>query len=143
MRIRDPQADAEEPFNLVPLMDMAFNLLIFFMAATTFTQIEKDIGVRLPRGAGTQAQAAPAKQIVINIRQDGSTVVEGKPYAQDELGKWVASQLKSDPKEAVLIRADERSLMKYFAEVATLCRRSGASELKIALLQEPPVERGR
>ena len=43
MRIRDVQGESEEPFNLVPLMDMAFNLLIFFMAATTFTQIEKDI----------------------------------------------------------------------------------------------------
>ena len=136
MRIRDVQAEAEEPFNLVPLMDMAFNLLIFFMAATSFTQLEKEMGVQLPRTAPFQAMSAPPKQLVINIRQDGTTVIAGKAYGPDELATFVKSELKPDPSRAVLIRADERSIMKYFAGVATLCRRAGVSELKIGLLQQ-------
>jgi biopolymer transport protein ExbD len=138
MRIRDVQGEAEEPFNLVPLMDMAFNLLIFFMAATSFTQIEKDLRVQLPRVATTQSSAAlPPKPLIINIKQDGSTTVAGKPYTPDELANYIQSQLKPEPKRAVLIRADERGLMKYFAQVALLCRRAGASELRIGMLQEP------
>ena len=44
---------------------------------------------------------------------------------------------ENDPAvRVVLIRADERSLMKYFASVATLCRRAGVNELKIGLLQQ-------
>ena len=136
MRIRDVQAEAEEPFNLVPLMDMAFNLLIFFMAATSFTQIEKDMNVQLPRTAPFQTMSAPPKQLVINIRQDGSSVVAGKTYTNDELAQLIQTEIKPDPNRAVLIRADERSLMKYFAGVATLCRRAGVSELKIGLLQQ-------
>jgi biopolymer transport protein ExbD len=140
MRIRDPQGEAEEPFNLVPLMDMAFNLLIFFMAATSFTQIEKDLRVQLPRTATTQsATNPPPKALIINIKQDGSTSVAGKVYARDELARLIESQLKADPKRAVLIRADERGIMKYFAEVALLCRRAGAGELRIGMLQETPV----
>ncbi|HEY8748091.1 MAG TPA: biopolymer transporter ExbD [Tepidisphaeraceae bacterium] len=136
MRIRDVQGEGEEPFNLIPLTDMAFNLLIFFMAATSFTQIEKDLKVQLPRTAPFQTISAPPKQIVINIRQDGSTVVAGKTYSTDELGKMLEREVKSDPNRAVLIRADERSLMKYFAGVATLCKHSGVNELKIGLLQQ-------
>jgi len=136
MRIRDVQAEAEEPFNLVPLMDMAFNLLIFFMAATSFTQLEKDMGVQLPKTAPFQAMSAPPKQLIINIKQDGSTVIAGKSYNTDELAKLIQTELKPDPSRAVLIRADERSIMKYFAGVATLCRRAGVSELKIGLLQQ-------
>ena len=139
MRIRDPQGEAEEPFNLVPLMDMAFNLLIFFMAATSFTQIEKDLRVQLPRTATTQsATNPPPKALIINIKQDGSTTVAGKEYARDELARLIESQLKADPRRAVLIRADERGMMKYFAEVALLCRRAGAGELRIGMLQETP-----
>ncbi|HSU68602.1 MAG TPA: biopolymer transporter ExbD [Tepidisphaeraceae bacterium] len=137
MRIRDPQAEAEEPFNLVPLMDMAFNLLIFFMAATSFTQIETDMRVQLPRIAPHKATAEPPHQLVINIRQDGSTVIAGKSYTQADLGPFVQSQLKSDPNRVVLIRADERSVMRFFAEVATICRKAGVSELKIGFLQTP------
>ena len=136
MRIRDAQAEGEEPFNLVPLMDMAFNLLIFFMAATSFTQLEKEMGVQLPKTAPFQAMSAPPRQMIINIRQDGSTVIAGKSYAPDDLSRFVQSELKSDPTRAILIRADERSIMKYFAGVATTCRRAGASELKIGLLQQ-------
>jgi biopolymer transport protein ExbD len=140
MRIRDPQGDAEEPFNLVPLMDMAFNLLIFFMAATSFTQIEKDLRVQLPRTATTQAASnPPPKPLIINIKQDGSTTVAGKTYTQDALATYIESQLKADPRRAILIRADERGMIKYFAQVALLCRRAGAGELRIGILQEPPV----
>lgn len=138
MRIRDVQGEAEEPFNLVPLMDMAFNLLIFFMAATSFTQIEKDLRVQLPRMAATQrSTTAPAQPLIINIKQDGSTTVAGKAYARDGLAQLIESQLKTDPKRPVLIRADERGMLKYFAEVALLCRRAGVSEIRIGLLEEP------
>jgi len=136
MRIRDAHGEAEEPFNLVALTDMAFNLLIFFMAATSFTQIEKDMKVQLPRTAPFQSMSAPPRQIVINIKQDGSTIVAGKTYDQEGLNKLVQSELKTDPARVVLIRADERSIMKYFAGVATLCRRAGVNELKIGLLQQ-------
>ena len=143
MRIRDVQGETEEPFNLVPLTDMAFNLLIFFMAATSFTQIEKEMNVQLPRTAPFQTMSAPPRQLIINIKQDGATVVNGKTYNNDDLGAMLKSELKSDPNRAVLIRADERSIMKYFAGVATLCRRAGASELKIGLLQQDQSSAGK
>ena len=38
----------------------------------------------------------------------------------------------------VLIRADERSLHKYFAGVAALCRKAGINEVKIGYLIEEP-----
>ena len=137
MRIRDVQAEMEEPYNLIPLTDMVFNLLIFFMAATSFTQLEKEMGVQLPKTAPFQTMSAPPKQLIINIKADGTTVVAGKAYDSEQLSQLVASTAKTDPNRAVLIRADERTIMKYFAGVATLCRRAGASELKIGLLQEP------
>ena len=136
MRIRDVQGEAEEPFNLVPLTDMVFNLLIFFMAATSFTQLEKEMAVQLPKTAPFQTMSAPPKQLVINIKADGSTVVAGKTYERDALAELIATTAKSDPNRAVLIRADERSIMKYFAGVAATCRRAGINELKIGLLNE-------
>ena len=43
MRIKDPLTEAEEPYNLVPLTDMVFNLLIFFMVVTQFEKSERDL----------------------------------------------------------------------------------------------------
>ena len=135
MRIRDPINEAEEPFNMIPLTDMVFNLLIFFMAATTFTQIEKDMSLQLPKTSAFRTLSAPPQQIVINIRQDGSTWVNGNHYEGDGLKKLVASSLAQNADREVLIRADERSYMQYFAAVAAQCRSAGVKQFKIGFLE--------
>ena len=133
MRIRDPHIE-DEPYNLVPLTDMVFNLLIFFMAATTFTQIEKDLAVQLPKAGGFQTLSAAPKQIVINIRQDGSTYVDGRQRTDAQLSELLSGAVKADPGREVLIRVDERSIMQHFARVASLCRRAGVHPTKIGYL---------
>ena len=139
MRIHDPHTESEEPYNLVPLTDMVFNLLIFFMCATTFVQIEKDLKVQLPKASSTFTPlSAPPKQLVINIEQDGTTTVAGKTYKNDELSSLVASAVKVNPDQTVIIRADERSIMKYFAAVAQSCRRAGVKETRVVYLGEKP-----
>src|SRR5438552_11303069 len=81
MRIRDPQSEGEEPYNLVPLTDMVFNLLIFFMCATTFAQVEKELSVQLPQATSTfKPLSAAPEQIIINVKEDGSAIVSGQPY---------------------------------------------------------------
>lgn len=133
MRIRDPQLE-EEPYNLVPLTDMVFNLLIFFMAATTFTQIEKDLSVQLPKAGGIRMLPQAQRHIVINLRQDGTTYVDGRQRSDAELSTLLSGAMKSDAGREVLIRVDERSIMQHFARVASLCRRAGVHPTKIGYL---------
>ena len=133
MRIHDPAIE-EEPYNMIPLTDMVFNLLIFFMAATTFTQIEKDLAVQLPKAGGFQTLSQAPRQIVINIRQDGTTYVDGRQRSDADLSEMLSAAVKVDPGREVLIRVDERSIMQHFARVATLCRRAGVHPTKIGYL---------
>ena len=138
MRIRDPMHEGEEPYNLVPLTDMVFNLLIFFMAATTFAQVEKDIGIELPRTSALTPLSAPPKQLIINIRQDGSTTVAGKTYTLRELVPLISALVKKDPEGAVIIRTDQRTVMRHFADVTRVCKQQGVQEAKIVYLEDQP-----
>ena len=133
MRIHDPAIE-EEPYNMIPLTDMVFNLLIFFMAATTFAQIEKDLNVQLPRAGGFQTLSQAPRQVVINIRQDGTTYVDGRQRGDAELAEMLSAAVRADPGREVLIRVDERSIMQHFARVASLCRRAGVHPTKIGYL---------
>ena len=137
MRINDPLTEGDEPFNLVPLTDMVFNLLIFFMCATTFVQVEKDMGVQLPKTTSsfTPLSALP-KQLIINIEKDGTTVIAGKTFDAAGLAGAVKSAVQRNPEQTVIIRADERSIMKYFAGVARTCRSAGVREARIVYLDE-------
>src|SRR3954468_7078612 len=98
MRIKDPMTEGEEPYNLVPLTDMVFNLLIFFMCATTFAQIEKELSVQLPRTTSSfKPLSAAPRQFIINVKETGDAVVAGRTYDAGGLAELVASAVKQDP----------------------------------------------
>jgi biopolymer transport protein ExbD len=137
MRIKDPITEAEEPYNLVPLTDMVFNLLIFFMCATTFAQIEKELSVQLPHTSNTfKPLSAAPKQFIINIRETGDAVVAGRTYDPAALSELLASTVKQDPSTSVIVRADERTIMRHFASVASLCRHAGVQETRISYIDD-------
>jgi biopolymer transport protein ExbD len=137
MRIRDPLSEQEEGYNLVPLTDMVFNLLIFFMCATTFAQVERELSVQLPRtSASFKPLAAAPPQVIINVKEDGGTVVSGKAYDLTGLSELLAGALKKEPGTSVVVRADERTLMKYFASVAGACRHAGVHETRLSYVDD-------
>jgi biopolymer transport protein ExbD len=137
MRIRDPESDIEEPINLLNLIDTLFFLLMFFLIATRFKEEERDVGIQLPQLASSQPLSALPQQIIINIREDGTTVIAGKTYDPDQLMDLLSQSAAAGNRD-VLIRADERSLHRYFANVAGLCRKAGIGEVKIGYLLEEP-----
>jgi len=136
MRIRDPQTEGEEPINLMPLIDMVFLLLIFFLVATSFAQEERDQRVKLPITSSNQPLSAPPRQVIINILADGTTKVGGRAYEPGALADLLARVARDEPDRMVLIRADQRSIHKYFAGVASLCLKCGINEVKIGYLLE-------
>jgi len=138
MRIRDPQIEGEEPINLMPLIDMVFLLLIFFLVATSFAQEERDQRVKLPITSSPKPLSAPPRQVIINILADGTTKVGGQIFAPDKLSGLLSRVARNEPDRMILIRADERSLHKYFAGVASLCRRCGINEVKVGYILQGP-----
>ena len=139
MRIRDPFTEQEEGYNLVPLTDMVFNLLIFFMCATTFARVEKELSVQLPRTAASfKPLSAAPPQVIINVKQDGATVISGKTYDAPGLSELLATALNKEPATSIVVRADERTLMKYFAAVASVCRHAGVHETRLSYVDDGP-----
>lgn len=138
MRIRDVEGELEEPVNLLPLIDTLFFLVMFFLVATKFQEEEREAAIALPGLASSQPLSAVSQQMIINIRDDGSTVVAGRPYTMAELETLLKDIARTPAGQNILVRADERSLHKYFAAVATLCRRVGVNEVKVGYLLEDP-----
>ena len=135
MRIKDPFHEAEEPYNLVPLTDMVFNLLIFFMAATTFAQVEKQLGIDLARASaqGRTLSAAP-RQLTINVDERGQPVVLQKPLTLAALSDEVKARAGRTPGLTVIIRADRRGRVEGLDAVLDVCKRAGVNKVEISYL---------
>ena len=134
MRIRTSSDDADAGINLTSMLDVVFNLLIFFLVATTMAQEEREIGVQLPSTGNFRPLSAPPQQLILNVKDDGSTVVAGKTYDSGALGALLAKTAKDEPDRVVLIRADERGPHRHFAGVARMAKQAGIREVKIGYL---------
>ena len=138
MRIKtSPQTQA--PPTLMPLIDMVFLLLIFFLVATTFHQEELDIKAQLPGAAREiKPMSAPPPQLIVNILHDGTMTVAGRPRTHKEIAQMLENVARNEPDRNVLVRADKRSIHAYSAWVFSQARYRGISEMNIGYIVENP-----
>jgi biopolymer transport protein ExbD len=134
MRIQD-NAGEEEALNLTPLIDMVFLLLIFFLVATTIAQDERPQSINLPVTGATSPLSAPPEEI-INIEKDGVMKVNGQVNDRDQLRATLEQAKLAQPPRNVLIRADQESMHKYFATVASLCHEVGVNQINIGYVYD-------
>ncbi len=131
MRIRRSSEDSSELINISSLLDVMFILIIFFMATTTFRQEERDLSVNLPEAADGQTLSAAPKVVVINVRQDGTYLFGDTQVSLAGIEERVASALKTDPDQKVLIRGDAKALHGDVSRAAASCRLVGVKEAHI------------
>ena len=118
--------------NMVPFIDIVLVLLIIFMVMTPVLvkMQERDIQVNLPVDAQNQTLST-LDVITINVRRNGSYVMQGKQVTLEEMAQIVMAGVKTNPNQKVLIRGDQEALHGYVAKAVSTCKRAGVKEAKI------------
>lgn len=75
----DPE-DAEPGFQIAPMIDVVFVLMIFFMLSASFQPKERYLEAKAPGGIGRSATVAA----VVDITEEGLVLLNDKPYGQPE-----------------------------------------------------------
>ncbi len=117
-------------FNLTPLIDVVFLLLIFFMLTTTFVNLENRIKVDLP--TGDFATAEPSENIIITITENNTIYLNGKLIDPLKLTESVAAEIKDEPEKIVILEADKNVLHGKVIRVMDLLKKGGAERIAIA-----------
>ena len=107
--MRIPFEQQEEPkFQMAPMIDMVFLLVIFFMTASHVSST-KNLDLEIPQAvSGTVPKERPNRWTV-NIMRDGSVFSGQQPVTLDELRALVAARVQGDPSTKVYLRADKRT----------------------------------
>jgi biopolymer transport protein ExbD len=126
--LRSRRRRRETVVDLTPLIDIVFQLLIFFLLTATF-QDTPSFKVKLPKAKNTDVSKEP-KSVVVTLGSDGTYEVEGKTMdaSELELRLCAAAQGESD---GVSIKADESTPHKYVVEVMGLAKTCGLNKLSI------------
>ena len=123
----------EEPqLNLTPMIDIVFNLLIFFMVGTRFADMERQFDVQLPQVSAAQPLTGLPDEIVINVFDDGRIVIRREELSREELLNRLIEARGRYADQAVLIRGDGAADFQKIAEVLAICHEAEISNFSLA-----------
>ncbi len=119
---------------LTPMIDVVFLLLCFFVTSQIFAQWETEIDVALPTAAtGDMPQRLPG-EVIINVRADGATVVNGQTLDVAQLRSMMDRLVKLFPGQPVLLRADKATPYEHVVRVLDTCRQADIWNISFATL---------
>ena len=114
--------------DLTPVIDMVFNLLIFFLVATSFQQLEREMKIALPHANSSGPISAMLKEIVVNVDAEGRMIVSGRPIVAEELRTMVKGAVAANPDQKLTVRGDRTTAYANIVEVLDICKGSGIQE---------------
>jgi biopolymer transport protein ExbD len=129
--------EAEEPMNLTSLTDVVFLLMIFFLCVTTFSRDEVEMDLSLP-SSGTGKAQEEAHPIVINVRQSGELVVDGRVVTVEALRQKLLAAARRNKDQEVLIRGDIAVQYGVVANVLDACRAAALRQIALGALRVDP-----
>ena len=134
MKLPASEVDLGVP-NMMPLIDVVFLLLIFFLMASRFEQEERELKVALPEVVEAQPLAT-TQELIVNITAEGNYLVAKSEYNEAQLAALLEHTRKTNPHQGVLIRGDARAAWKYGVRVMGLCNKAKIDNYRVAAVQE-------
>ena len=135
-----PQEEEEFEIMMTPMIDCVFLLLVYFLVATSFYKIEKDITITLPTASESSAAKSQDKEVVVNVRKNGVMVVRQRVVELTDLEKMLADAKKQSSRPTVIIRGDSDALHLDVVKVMNTCLKSGITNVSVATFK--PQESG-
>jgi len=104
-------------FNMAPMIDMVFQLLIFFMVESHFNNMQ-NVDLQIPNAIHAVVPQERPDRVVVNIQKDGSFFCAEKAAGDlDSLKDMVKGYKDVMPGLKVYVRADKETPHKYVRQV--------------------------
>ena len=132
MPLKTHQEDIPQ-INLTPMLDIVFNLIIFFMVGTQYSELERSLGLEVPQVSEGGALTAAPESRVVNVYKDGHVTLDRETVSLDQLTSKLSGARTQYPDIGVVVRGDGAGTFQRVAEVLNACKQAGVSELAISV----------
>ncbi len=126
---KEPNIPAQ--INIVPLLDVVFTLLTFFVISSLFLTNSEGLPVNLPK-ANSGQPSQTSEKITVTIDSQGQVSVNRKPTTFDALTEKIRILVGSNQNVLVVINADEKANMGVAVAVMDKVRKVPGTKLAIA-----------
>ncbi len=115
--------------NVIPLIDVVFFLLVFYVISTSFTP-ETAVPVERPRSTQAATSDVPTVQVVITAT--GEVILGTRRVSDQDLPAAVAAELRRLGATRVVLVADRQVTTGALLAVMDACTAGGAASVDVA-----------
>lgn len=117
--------------DMTPMIDVVFQLMIFFLVATKLDEAERELDVTLPQASEAKPITARPSELFVNISRDGRYFFFGRFMTLAELEASLMQAAANNPTQTVRIRADQDVPHKFVVGVLNACNRAKLRDYRI------------
>jgi biopolymer transport protein ExbD len=136
MRLPSQNVQRGLQFNITPLIDVVFLLIIFFLVASHFIRNERVEEVELPDATTGREEDEIASRILITIATDRQLILAGHAATLDEIERrlQLAAEEYGAGATELRIRADRSVPYSIVEPLLLAAARSGIGKVRFAVL---------
>jgi len=128
------EPDSPLTINILPMIDVIFAILAFFIVATLFLSRSEALDVNLPEASTTRVEAAT--QITVTIESNGNIALNRQNIQLENLQNSVRQLIKSQNQPLVIINADKQ--VTHGKVIQVMDRLRQIEGVKLAIAAENP-----
>ncbi len=100
------EADIPAQINIVPMIDVIFAILTFFIMSTLFLTRSEGLPVNLPQASSGTTPSQPTR-VTLTVDKDGKLFLNKQPITLDKLEAGVKEKVKPEQPLMLVLNADE------------------------------------
>jgi biopolymer transport protein ExbD len=117
--------------DMTPMIDVVFQLMIFFLVATKLDEAEREFPVALPTASEAKPFTSRPNELFVNVERTGRYFVQGRFVSLSELAAVIRQSAANNPTQTVRIRADEEAQTRYLVAAINAIVQAGIRDYRI------------
>ena len=126
MRLQQLDVDKKPKIMIIPMIDIIFFLLVFFMMSMLTMVVQKSISLNLPQTVTSKLD------IPVAVTSDGQIYVEQEKIPRETFRRRMEIEKNRNPNLSIVLRADTKSEHGDFVFVLDQLKSVGISKIGIA-----------
>lgn len=125
-------------FNMTPMIDISFLLIVFFIVSSRLAQQEIQLELDLPQAAsGEESETEPTgRRLVVNVLPEGELMAAGAAIEAADLERLIAlERSKAGADLEVRIRSDQNVPYRFVEPILLACTRAGVWKVTFAVIR--------
>ena len=132
-RYQSTRSHTDSEINILPLIDVLFAILIFFMLSSIVLTEKNKITVQRPTNSYVEKVSKAKKLITITLIKNKKLYLEDEEIDADKLSERLKLISKNESIEQVLIDADKTSAYGDIMEILEIVKEAGLNSIGLAV----------